>query len=232
MPITLEGPSLAPLSCGKAVYLVVLLHGMGSDGQGLIDIALNWQPTSPKAEFVAPHGPFACDGGRQWFNTETQSLEAQLAATREAAAILDTYLDELLAARRLDDSHLALLGFSQGAALALHVGLRRQKPIAGIVAFSGSLPFPELVPEEMRIKPPVLLVHGEADPIVPFESMRTTKDALKALDVPVRALKRPGLGHAIDDDGVIAADDFLIKNLVPKAKAAGHDHDHDHDHDH
>ena len=140
MEINLEGPSLAALSCGKAVWLVVILHGVGADGNDVIDLALNWQPIIPKAEFVALHAPFPFDQaptGKQWFSIADRSPDKVRDGIREAAAILDPCLDELLAKRRLDDSHLALVGFSQGAMMALHVGMRRKKKIAGRRGFLG-----------------------------------------------------------------------------------------------
>jgi phospholipase/carboxylesterase len=222
MHLDLEGPSLAPLSCGKAVWLVVLLHGRGTDANGVIDLALNWQPVIPKAEFLAVHAPFPCDGGtgRQWFAKQDLGAPDLLEAVRPAAAILDPYLDGLLSSRRLEPSHLALVGFSQGAVMALHVGLRRANPVAGIIAFSGALAGPEELAAEAASKPPVLLVHGEADDIVPFSMMARTAAALETARVPVTTAARRGLGHAIDDDGVILAGDFLTRLLtVKKAKA-------------
>jgi phospholipase/carboxylesterase len=146
------------------------------------------------------------------------------------APLIDEFLDEMLAKRRLPDNHLALVGFSQGAMLALHVGLRRQKQMAALVAFSGAVYDGETLAVEMRSKPPVLLVHGEADPLVPYSLMAETKNLLKSQGVPVKSMKRPGLGHEMDDDGVIAAGDFLTELVVHKP-AAGHDDHHDHDHD-
>jgi phospholipase/carboxylesterase len=229
----LEGPSLAPLSCGKAVYLVVLLHGLGANGNDLIDMALNWQPMIPKAEFLAMNAPFPFDGGpfgRQWFSVEDRSPDKVLPQLRVAAEILNAFLDSLLEKRRLSDSHLALVGFSQGAMMALHVGLRRKSQIGGIVGFSGSLLGDHLLESELTSKPPVLLVHGDADAVVPYESMGQAKTALKTHHVPVKSLTRKGLGHSIDDDSVMAAGDFLLDVLVPKKKDAHDDHDHDHDH--
>jgi phospholipase/carboxylesterase len=227
MDTNLEGPSLAALSCGKAARLVVLLHGVGADGNDLIDLALNWQPIIPKAEFMALHAPFPFDQaptGKQWFSIADRSPDKILQGLRAAASILDSCLDELLAKRRLDDSHLALVGFSQGAMMALHVGLRRKKKICGLVAFSGALVAPEILGAEIASKPPVLLVHGEADEVVPFAAMAEAKAALTAAEVPVKALRRRGLGHVIDDDGVIAAGDFLTAHLVAKKAEADHAH--------
>lgn len=223
MRMDLEGPSLAPLSCGKAAWLVVLLHGLGADGNDLIDLALNWQPIVPKAEFVALHAPFPFDQGptgRQWFGAKDPAPDKLLAGIRASAAILDPCLDEMLAKRRLPDNHLALVGFSQGGVMALHVGLRRRNGIAGIVSFSGALVGSELLEREIASRPPVLLVHGEADGVVPFPLMAMTAAALQSAQVPVTTLTRPDLGHSIDDEGVIQAGDFLVRHLVAKKVVA------------
>lgn len=219
MLMDLKGPSYAPLSCGKAVYLVVLLHGRGADGDDLIDLALNWQPILPKAEFLAAHAPFPCDQapqGRRWFSVEDPAPEKILAGIRTAAEMLDSFLDDLLAKRRLDDSHLALVGFSQGAIMALHVGLRRQKPIGAVVAFSGVLHSADVLEAEIRSRPPVLLIHGDADPVTPVASLAKARATLEAAAVPVTSVARPKLGHSIDDEGVKLAGDFLCGVLSRK----------------
>jgi len=232
--VIVEGPKIAALSCGKPAYLVVLLHGPGSSGQAVIDQALNWAPTMPKADFVAAEAPIVGpDGSRRWFETTAFDAHSISAGLESTAPLLDAFLDQALAQRRLPDSHLALVGFSQGAILALHVGIRRPKQMAAIVAFSGALYGNTDLAADLRSKPPVLMIHGEADPLVPFSAMTSTKDLLKSAGVPVKSMRRPGLGHEMDDDGVIAAGDFLTALVVhkPAADAAHHD-DHDHDHDH
>ncbi|MGH6846044.1 MAG: alpha/beta hydrolase [Methylocella sp.] len=212
MPMQLDGPGLAPLSGGKAAYLVILLHGVGANGNDLLYLARAWRNILPTAEFIAPNAPFPYDGApetRQWFSLQDRAPEKLLAGLREADAILDRFFNELLASRQLGDARLALAGFSQGAAMALYSGLRRQTQIAGIVAFSGALPGGEGLRSDIRSKPPVLLVHGEADDVVPFRSLANTKATLEAAGVPVTAEVRPGLDHAIDDAGIALAADFL-----------------------
>jgi phospholipase/carboxylesterase len=212
MPMRLDGPGFAPLSGGKAAYLVVLLHGVGANGNDLLYLAHAWRKLLPEAEFIAPNAPFPSDHApeaRQWFSLADRAPEKLLAGLREAGAILDRFFDELLASRELDGARLALAGFSQGAATALYAGVRRQTQIAGIVAFSGALPDGEGLRSDIRSKPPVLLVHGEADDVVPFQSMANAKATLEAAGVPVTAAARPGLGHAIDDGGIALAADFL-----------------------
>jgi phospholipase/carboxylesterase len=212
-----EGAKIAALSCGKPAYLVVLLHGPGSDGEAIIDQALNWAPTMPKADFVAAEAPFPCvPGGRQWFDTTDPSPAGFNGALEATAPLLDAFLDDMLAQRRLPDSRLALVRFSHGAMLALHVGLRRPRQMAAIVAFSGALYDKETLANEIRSKPAVLMIHGEADSIVPFSAMTATKELLEAQGVPVKSMRRPGLAHEMDDDGVIAAGDFLSALVVRK----------------
>jgi phospholipase/carboxylesterase len=212
MPIQLDGPGLAPLSGGKAAYLVVLLHGVAANGNDLISLARAWREILPEAEFIAPNAPFPCDNApvtRQWFSLVDRAPEKLLAGLREAGVILDCFFDELLASRQLDDARLALAGFSQGAATALYAGLHRQTQIAGIVAFSGALPAAEGLDRDILSKPPVLLVHGEADEVVVFRSMANAKATLEADGVPVTAVARPGLGHEIDDGGIALGGEFL-----------------------
>jgi phospholipase/carboxylesterase len=237
-----QGPKIAALSCGKPVYLVVLLHGPGAHGQSIIDQALNWAPTMPKAEFLAAEAPFLRDSngsGKVWFDMADMSADRLGAGVRAAAPMLDAFLNEVLAERRLPDSHLALVGFSQGAMLALHVGVRRSKQMGAIVAFSGAVyDTDNLLASEIKSRPPVLMIHGEADPIVPFAAMTASKELLRANGVSAKSMRRPGIGHEMDDEGIIAAGDFLAATVVSKPAAHDdhehdhHDHDHDHDHNH
>ncbi|TDX63439.1 phospholipase/carboxylesterase [Methylosinus sp. sav-2] len=224
-----EGPALAALSCGKPAFLVVMLHGEGADGQTMVDHALNWAPTMPKAEFLSAEAPAGADGVKRWFDAaDPEGLAKGLAA-------LERFLEAALAKRRLPASHLALVGFSQGATLSLLAGVARPGPAAAVVAFAGG-PYgaaPSIGPDGA---PPVLLIHGDADAISPLAAVRETKTALTGQGAKVLSMTRKGLEHAMDDDGVIAAGDFLTEHVVHKKSAAhedDHDHDHDdHDHDH
>src|SRR5262245_29257279 len=140
--ITLDGPKAAPKSGAKPKQLVVFLHGYGSNGDDLISLAPYWADLLPDAEFVSPNAPFPCEqnpfGGYQWFGFEDRSPDMMLGATRTAAAILDAFLDAALKSRGLDESKLALVGFSQGTMMSLHVGPRRAMAPAAIVGYSGA----------------------------------------------------------------------------------------------
>jgi phospholipase/carboxylesterase len=128
---------------------------------------------------------------------------------RTASALLDRFIDVELQRLGLPSEAVVLAGFSQGAMMALYTGLRRPAAPRGIIGFSGALPGLQHIPQEMRNRAPVLLVHGEADPIVPAERSRDAENALRALEIPVRLVPVPGLGHAIDSSGMQAGLDFL-----------------------
>ena len=191
-------------AAGEARQLVVLLHGLGADGADLIDLAPSWAHALPHAAFVAPHAPepYAEGGfGRQWFALWDRSDAGRAAGADHARIWLDAFLDAELA--RLGVSDCALMGFSQGAMMALHVGLRRTVAPRAIMAFSGALLAPGRIGEAVG-RPPVLLVHGEADEVVPVQRSRDAEAALLAAGIPVQALYCPGLGHGIDEAGLSA----------------------------
>jgi len=209
---TLTGPGRKPANGGAAKKLVVLLHGLGADGSDLIGLAPHWARLLPDAEFLSPDAPFPCDMGpfgRQWFSLQNRTPETVIAGARAAAPILDAFLDEALAARGLKGGELALVGFSQGAMMSLFVGLRRAEAPAAILAYSGALVGSALLGAEMRGKPPVMVVHGDADPVVPFEMMAAAVKGLKANGIAVEELVRPGLGHGIDEEGLLRGGAFL-----------------------
>lgn len=208
----LSGPSRPPAAGGQPKQLVILLHGLGADGNDLIGLAPHWAPFLPQAEFVSPNAPFPCDMaayGYQWFSSQDRSPPAVLAGVRAAAPILDAFVDEALAERGLDDTALALVGFSQGTMMSLFVGLRRARPAAGIVGYSGRLLAPELLPSELRSRPPVLLVHGTEDPLVPYASLAAAEAVLKQAGVAVDSMSCPGIGHSISEEGLRRGGDFL-----------------------
>ena len=210
----LDGPRYGPASGQAPKQLVVLLHGLGADGNDLISLAPYFAQVLPEAAFVSPHAPFPCDMapfGRQWFSLQERTLETMLGGVRMAAPVLDGFLDVELEKAGLTAERLALVGFSQGTMMALHVGLRREAGPRAIVGFSGALLAPELLPEEIASRPPVLLIHGAADEVVPAQSLPAAVAALEANQVPVTQELRPGLGHSIDERGLQLAMGFLAE---------------------
>ena len=209
MATTLDGPRFGPRAGGTPRQLVVLLHGVGADGRDLIDLAPVWAEALPEAAFVAPHAPSPCDiapFGLQWFTLQDRSPARLEAGVRAVVPVVEAFLEAELARLALPPSALALMGFSQGAMTALFTGLRRAAAgaPAAILAYSGALLGAESLAREIACRPPVLLVHGEADEVVPALASRMTEGTLRAAGVPVEALYRPGLGHGIDEAGLDA----------------------------
>lgn len=201
----LSGPSFGPASGGAPRQLVVLLHGRGADGNDLIGLAPVFAERLPDALFLSPDAPQPCDMapfGLQWFSLVDRSPENIAAGVRGAAPAIDAFLDHHLARHGLTDADLALFGFSQGCMMALHVGLRRRAAPAAVMGYSGMLAAAESLTAEITVRPPVLLVHGDGDEIVPHAALGMAETALRDAGVSVDAVSRPGLGHGIDDEGV------------------------------
>jgi len=210
----LNGPAVAPAAGGAPRRLVVFLHGVGADGNDLIGLAPHFQPALPEARFISPNAPFPFDMapfGYQWFSLSDFTEEARLAGAQRAAPLLDAFIDAELARDGLTEENLALIGFSQGAMMALHVGLRRPRRLAAIVSYSGLLVGRDLLEKEMRSRPPILLTHGTADPVLPFPFLAEAEKGLASLGLAVEAHARPGLPHGIDEECIRLGREFLLK---------------------
>jgi phospholipase/carboxylesterase len=216
----IDGPRLEPRS-GEARRLVVFLHGYGADGNDLIEIGRAWQQLLPDTAFVSPHAPNPCGQspmGREWFPLTFRSPDERWIGCNKAAPGLDTFLDAELARRKLPPSALALVGFSQGTMMALHTGLRRAAAPAAIVGYSGVFVLPneataEAVAKEIKSKPPVLLVHGDRDDLIPAQALFHSAQALAALEVPVEWHLSQGVGHGIDQEGLRHGGEFLARRF-------------------
>lgn len=203
---------------GKARSLVVFLHGYGADGADLLGLADPLAPHLPDTVFVAPDAPEPCAGnpmGRQWFGIPwmdgTPEEEAKAGVARSAED-LNAFLDARLAAEGLGPEALALVGFSQGAMMSLHVAPRRAPAVAAVVAISGRLLAPELL-GEVKTRPPVMLIHGDRDPVVPFAEMDRAAEALAAAGFDVYGHIMEGTPHGIAPDGLSVTMQFLKEQL-------------------
>lgn len=214
---SLSGPIRKPRSGGPAKQLVIVLHGWGADGPNLIDLADMFAEFLPDAYFVAPNAPFVCEVnpyGYQWFSLQDRHPAHMLDGTRKAAEILNAFIDEQLKALGLDNSKLALVGFSQGTMTGLHVAARRTPAMAAFVGFSGAMIGADTLSKEIGSRPPVCLIHGQEDDVVPFASMAHATGALKDHGVDVISHPRPFLGHSIDLEGIRIAGEFLKEKFV------------------
>ncbi|WP_112873990.1 alpha/beta hydrolase [Paracoccus endophyticus] len=213
-----------PLSSGRkgpesARSVVVFLHGYGADGADLLGLAEPLAPHLPTTAFYAPdaaepsrNNPF----GRQWFPIPWLDGSSQGDARdgmARAAADIDAFLDAVLEREGLTPDRMVVVGFSQGTMMALHVVPRRAAAVAGIVGFSGRLLAPDSL-AEVRVRPPVLLVHGDQDEMVPFADMDLAAKALTDAGFTVYAHTMKGTGHGIAPDGLSVALAFVREVLA------------------
>lgn len=215
---TLTGPRRDAKS-GNADSLVIFLHGYGSDGNDLIGIGDTLAEHMPNATFLSPNAPQRCANspiGYQWFpipwldgSTEETSKQGHV----ESVKLLNAWLDEVSVNEGIAPDRTIIFGFSQGTMMALHVGPRRENSFAGIVGFSGRLLNPELLSAEFRSKPPVLLVHGDSDDMVPPASLPAAADALTAVGIEVFTHISKNTGHGIAPDGLQMALQFINSKL-------------------
>lgn len=215
----LDGPRL-PAATGTADSLVVLAHGYGADGQDLIGLGQQWRPLLPGAAFVAPNAPQPCamsPMGYQWWPIERRTPAEAAAGVEAAAPLFARFIEAELTRHGLPASRLALVGFSQGTMLSLHVGLRLTAAPACILGYSGMLVAPERLAPEIAVRPPVMLIHGEADDLIPPVASEMAAQALGSVEVPVQWHISPGIGHGIAPDGLQIGGAFLADSLSNRA---------------
>ena len=197
--------------------MVLFLHGYGANGKDLIGLGGQWQSLLPDTVFISPDAPEPCamnpHFGYQWFDLTMRDPSEFWRGVTKAGPGLNDFIDKMLKHFGLDETALALVGFSQGTMMALHVGLRRQKQLAGIIGYSGKLAGPEKLAGEIVTKPPVLLVHGAVDDVIPVAALDEAKTALEANQVSVQSHISPGTGHGIDADGLRLGGEFLRSAL-------------------
>ena len=212
MTKTLSGPMLPPRS-GQLKRLMVLLHGYGSDGADLISLGRYWADTFPDMLFVAPNAPDACainPGGYEWFPLQTDRTISRVEGAPAAREVITKFLTDLWGQTGLGAKDTFLVGFSQGAMMALHTGLSLDEEVAGIVAFSGALIPPAGLVEGLTPKPPVAILHGDLDQVVDPGLSREAVETLTALGYEVSYHRSPATAHGISEDMLAFATSFVL----------------------
>ncbi len=219
MTRAMQAGRVAPLS-GDLRSAVIFLHGYGANGADLLSLAQPLGEHLPDTLFLAPDAPEDCPGspgGFQWFPIpwiDGSSEEESRQGLYRAADDLNAFLDGVMVDEDLLPEQVAVVGFSQGTMMALHVLPRREDPVAALAAFSGRLLEPELLTDEVVCRPPVLLVHGDQDEVVPVQSLPQAAEALQAAgwkEVYAHIMK--GTRHGIAPDGLSVALAFLAERL-------------------
>lgn len=209
----LNGPRLPPAR-GDATHLIVLCHGYGADGNDLMGLAPHWQRFVPTAAFAAPNAPERCPGaGYQWFPISRLDPPELRRGVEQAGSALESFLDAELDRLGLGPERLMLVGFSQGTMLSLHVGLRRARKPLAILGYSGMLAAPDSLSLLGNDAPPVMLVHGDADTMIPPLALFAAAGALGRAGVPVQWHLSRGVAHSIDPDGLLLGGAFLALAL-------------------
>lgn len=227
---TLNGPSRDPASGNPAKQAIVFLHGYGADGNDLIGLAPYFAEALPDAAFFSPDAPQPGEMGfgRQWLSLHGYDpnelrrdpdrmagvFEGMYEGIQKAAPALDQYLDKIQANLDLEAENIGLIGFSQGTMMALHTALRRSPTLGAVVGYSGALIGGQHLAEDIKAKPPLLLIHGAADEVVPVMALEHIQKTLDALEVPYSAHIVPDHGHGIEQMGASLGRDFLAKNLL------------------
>ena len=212
MEISLNGPEHSSIK-KETNSICIFLHGWGSDGQDLITLADQFSNEFPYMSFYSPNAPEVCSMnpyGRQWFEI-SNSLQ-NIKDIGESVSALNKFIDKIIKINNILESRVFLFGFSQGAMMSMHVGLRREKSIGGIIAFSGALIFPEDL-DKIKNRTPILMIHGEDDDVVPFKEMDKGYNHLKIQNIEVETLGIPNLGHGINELGINAAKKFIKDKL-------------------
>ncbi|MCB1839126.1 MAG: dienelactone hydrolase family protein [Rhodospirillales bacterium] len=207
-----------PPGSGNIRNMVILLHGVGSNGRDLISLAPYWAQSLPDTLFISPDAPFRCDmappgypNSYQWFSLQNRDPAVMLEGVKTVEPIVKAFIDEQLKEHNLKPGQLALVGFSQGTMTSLHVGPRYNPPLAGIVGFSGALLWkPEMAKEKLNLIP-ILLVHGEYDDVVPVDAWHHAMTMLSSCGFEPSGYTQPGLYHSIDQEGITTAASFLQK---------------------
>ena len=208
----LDGPRRGPAAGGKASSLVIFAHGYGSNGDDLIGLAPMLAKSLPHTAFASPDAPSPVPGypnGFQWFPISRLDPALMASGVRQAAGALDRFIDSELRRHDLAPGACALVGFSQGTMMSLHVGLRRAEALAAIVGFSGVLTAPERLAAEIRSRPPVLLVHGAQDEVLPVHALAAAREGLASAGVGCRWRIEPQLPHSIGQPGLADASSLL-----------------------
>ncbi len=213
-----------PASGGQPKSLVILLHGLGSNGQDLISLAPLWAQNLPDTLFISPDAPFACDmvppgypNSYQWFSLQSRDRAFIQEGIERAEPILEVFIAEQLKRTGVSANKLALVGFSQGTMMSLYTAPRLPYKIAGVLGYSGALFGEEgLVqdPDEFH-KIPVHMIHGEADDVVPVTAHAHATEHLTKAGFEVTGHTTPHLTHSIDDHGIESGAAFLKKVLSP-----------------
>ncbi len=214
--MTLKTYTHGPKAGGKPDSIVFLLHGLGANGRDLLSLADYWDDLLHNTLFVSPDAPLPCDMGPvgfQWFSLQDWSPMSIFQGVKDGAPALQDYISETLKQYDVPEEKAALVGFSQGTMMSLYAGPRRAQKLAGILGYSGALVGGEMLMQPGIQKPPIHLIHGGADMVVPAAAYHMARTALIHSGFDVSGHMTPWLQHSIDEEGIRSGGEFLASVL-------------------
>ena len=212
----ISGPIIEPSSGNPPKQMIIFVHGYGADGNDLIGLANYFQSTLPEAIFLSPHAPEACSmnpSGYQWFDLTSTDPAVLWSKILVAADHLNEFIDSKLLEYNIAEENLALIGFSQGTMMSLHVSLRRKNTMAAVLGYSGRLIGADLLKDDLISKPSIYLIHGDQDPMVPYQESLTAEKVLKEYSIDIKTHISEHTQHSIAEDGLRIGVDFLTSKL-------------------
>ncbi|MDA7764060.1 MAG: alpha/beta hydrolase [Candidatus Pelagibacterales bacterium] len=212
----ISGPIIEPSSGNSPKQMIIFVHGYGADGNDLIGLANYFQSTLPEAIFLSPHAPEACSmnpSGYQWFDLTSTDPAVLWSKILVAADHLNEFIDSKLLEYNIAEENLALIGFSQGTMMSLHVSLRRKNTMAAVLGYSGRLIGADLLKDDLISKPSIYLIHGDQDPMVPYQESLTAEKVLKEYSIDIKTHISEHTQHSIAEDGLRIGVDFLASKL-------------------
>ena len=212
----ISGPIIEPSSGNSPKQMIIFVHGYGADGNDLIGLANYFQSTLPEAIFLSPHAPEACSmnpSGYQWFDLTSTDPAVLWSKILVAADHLNEFIDSKLLEYNIAEENLALIGFSQGTMMSLHVSLRRKNTMAAVLGYSGRLIGADLLKDDLISKPSIYLIHGDQDPMVPYQESLTAEKVLKKYSIDIKTHISEHTQHSIAEDGLRIGVDFLASKL-------------------
>ena len=212
----ISGPIIEPSSGNSPKQMIIFVHGYGADGNDLIGLANYFQSTLPEAIFLSPHAPEACSmnpSGYQWFDLTSTDPAVLWSKILVAADHLNEFIDSKLLEYNIAEENLALIGFSQGTMMSLHVSLRRKNTMAAVLGYSGRLIGADLLKDDLISKPSIYLIHGDQDPMVPYQESLTAEKVLKEYSIDIKTHISEHTQHSIAEDGLLIGVDFLASKL-------------------
>jgi phospholipase/carboxylesterase len=212
----ISGPIIEPSSENPPKQMIIFVHGYGADGNDLIGLANYFQSTLPEAIFLSPHAPEACSmnpSGYQWFDLTSTDPAVLWSKILVAADHLNEFIDSKLLEYNIAEENLALIGFSQGTMMSLHVSLRRKNTMAAVLGYSGRLIGADLLKDDLISKPSIYLIHGDQDPMVPYQDSLTAEKVLKEYSIDIKTHISEHTQHSIAEDGLRIGVDFLASKL-------------------